>query len=147
MLSSCSRRFCYAGLNWDEAAIANRRHALIELSEAERAELCGLAARRMTAQRLALRARIVLAGAAGAKHRQVAAALSCDPWTVRKWRSLFLDQLVAGLRDEPRSGAPRSIDDQRIEQLIAHTLQSTRLMRRIGVPVAWRASGLPVSTL
>lgn len=128
--------------------MADRRHAVIELSEAERAELSGLAARRTTAQGLALRARIVLASAAGAQHKQVAAELSCDPQTVRKWRGRFLDQRVEGLHDEPRSGAPRSIDDQRIEQVIVRTLESTP-------PDAthWssrgmaRASGLSVSTV
>lgn len=128
--------------------MAARGHAVIELSEAERAELSGLAARRTTAQGLALRARIVLASATGAQHKQVAAELSCDPQTVRKWRSRFLDQRVDGLHDEPRSGAPRSIDDQRIEQVIVRTLESTP-------PDAthWssrgmaRASGLSVSTV
>ena len=41
--------------------MANRRLAALELDETERAELRSLAARRNTAQALALRARIVLA--------------------------------------------------------------------------------------
>ncbi len=36
--------------------------------------------------------------------------LNCDPQTVRKWRAHFFTRRIEGLRDEPRSGAPRSID-------------------------------------
>ncbi|MDB5376401.1 MAG: putative transposase [Rubritepida sp.] len=128
--------------------MAERRQAVIDLREAERAELRSLAARRTTAQALALRARIVLASATGAQHKQVAAELACDPQTVRKWRNRFIGLRLDGLQDEPRSGSPRSIDDQRIEQVIARTLESTP-------PDAthWssrgmaRASGLSVSTV
>ena len=118
------------------------------MTEAELGELRGLAARRTTAQALALRARIVLASATGAQHKQVAADLACDPQTVRKWRNRFIEQRMDGLHDEPRSGAPRSIDDERIETVIVCTLESTP-------PDAthWssrgmaRASGLSVSTV
>jgi hypothetical protein len=47
--------------------MANRQLAALALSENERAELKSLAARRNTAQALALRARIVLACAEGNK--------------------------------------------------------------------------------
>ena len=67
--------------------------------------------------------------------------------TVRKWRNRFLEQRIDGLHDEPRSGAPRSIDDARIEQVIVRTLESvppdaTHWSSRC---IA-RASGLSVST-
>ena len=128
--------------------MAERRQAEIGLTEAERAELRGLAARRNTAQALALRARIVLASATGAQHRRVAAELGCDPQTVRKWRGRFLDRRVDGLRDEPRPGAPRTVDDARIEQVVVRTLESvppdaTHWSSR-GMAAA---SGLSVSTV
>ncbi|WP_371932960.1 helix-turn-helix domain-containing protein [Bradyrhizobium sp. CCGUVB23] len=41
-----------------------------------------------------------------------------------KWRRRFMEQRVAGLHDEPRSGAPRTIDDARIEAVIVRTLES-----------------------
>ncbi len=128
--------------------MAERRQAIIELTEMELGELRGLAARRSTAQAMALRARIVLASATGAQHKQVAAELNCDPQTVSKWRNRFITQRIDGLRDEPRSGAPRSIEDERIEAVIVRTLESTP-----ADATHWssrgmaRASGLSVSTV
>ena len=104
--------------------MARRRLAALELSEGERAELSSLAARRSTVQALALRARIVLACAAGAQNKEVAARLQVDPATVGKWRRRFVEHRLDGLRDEPRSGAPRTIEDMRIEGVIVRTLES-----------------------
>jgi transposase len=44
--------------------------------------------------------------------------------TVGKWRRRFVRHRVDGLRDEARSGAPRTIDDARIEAVIVSTLES-----------------------
>jgi len=38
--------------------------------------------------------------------------------------AFFLAAVVDGLRDEPRSGAPRTVDDARIEAVIEETLKS-----------------------
>ena len=77
--------------------------------------------------------------------------------TVGKWRGRFLEQRLDGLLDEPRPGAPRKLDDARIEQLITTTLNerpreathwSTRLLAKklkvsqSTVSRAWRAFGL-----
>lgn len=118
------------------------------LSDAERGELSSLASRRKTAQALALRARIVLSCAEGARNKDVAADLGVDKATVGKWRRRFVERRMNGLHDEPRSGAPRTVDDARIEAVIVRTLESTP-------PDAthWssrsmaRASGLSVSTV
>jgi transposase len=96
----------------------------LELSETERSQLRSLAGRRSTAQALALRARIVLACADGGQNKQVAAALGLDRQTVGKWRRRFLEHRLDGLHDEPRSGAPRTIEDERIEAVIVRTLES-----------------------
>ena len=42
----------------------------------------------------------------------------------RKWRHRFAQHRLDGLRDEPRSGAPRKIGDDRIEAVISRTLES-----------------------
>jgi transposase len=128
--------------------MGSRKLPVLELSEAERSELTSLAARRSTAQALALRARIVLACASGDQNKVVAARLGVDPDTVSKWRWRFVEQRLDGLRDEPRSGAPRTIDDARIEAVIVRTLEtsppnathwSSREMAK--------ASGLSISTV
>ena len=122
--------------------------ARLELSETERAELMSLASRRSTAQALALRARIVLACAEGGQNKAVAARLGLDRQTVGKWRQRFIEQRLDGLYDDPRSGAPRTIDDARIEAVIVRTLESlppnaTHWSSR-GMA---EASGLSVSTV
>lgn len=107
-----------------ERAMAGRRLATLVLSDAERSELGSLAGRRNTAQALALRARIVLRCATGLENQQVAADLRIDKTTVGKWRRRFVEHRIDGLRDEPRSGTPRTIEDARIEAMIVRTLES-----------------------
>ncbi len=133
------------------------RLAALVLSYAERLDLTALASRRKTAQALALRARIVLACAEGAENKDVAARLGLDPMTVSKWRRRFVERRLDGLLDEPRSGAPRTIDDARIEAVIVATLETTPpeathwssrgMARACGLSVStvqriWRAFGL-----
>ncbi|MEX3901561.1 helix-turn-helix domain-containing protein, partial [Paraburkholderia sp. BR10954] len=80
--------------------------------------------RRKTAQALALRARIVLACAEGTDNRTVAAKLRVTQQTVSKWRVRYVMHRLDGLLDAPRPGAPRSIDDARVDAVIAKTLES-----------------------
>lgn len=107
-----------------EYLMAVRQFVPLRLSDDERAELKALTTRRKTAQALALRARIVLACAEGGQNTEVAARLGLDRATVGKWRRRFAERRVNGLHDEPRSGAPRTIDDARIEAVIVSTLES-----------------------
>ena len=137
--------------------MASRQLAALVLSEAERAALTSLAGRRSTAQALALRARIILGCAEGAQNKDVATRLRVDRATVGKWRRRFVEHRLDGLRDEPRPGAPRTIDDARIEAVIVQTLESTPpdathwssrgMARACGLSVStvqriWRAFGL-----
>lgn len=100
------------------------RLAIVELTTLDRAELESLASRRKTA--LTLRARIVLGCASDLQNKEVALRVGADPVTVTvgKWRRRFLADGIDGLRDEPRSGAPRTVDDARIEAVITRTLES-----------------------
>jgi transposase len=128
--------------------MSGRRLPVLEVDDGERAELTSLAGRRRTAQGLALRVRIVLGCAAGEQNKQVAARLGVAPATVSKWRRRFLADRLDGLRDEPRSGAPRTVEDARIEAVIVRTLESepadaTHWSSR-GMA---RASGLSTSTV
>jgi transposase len=70
----------------------------------------------------ALRARIILACANGHTNAEVAQRLGVSRETVRKWRVRFQTCRLAGLADEPRPGAPRTISDERIRRVVAATL-------------------------
>lgn len=128
--------------------MAVRQLAPLRLSDDERAELKALTTRRKTAQALALRARIVLACAEGGQNTEVAARLGLDRATVGKWRRRFVERRVDGLHDEPRSGAPRTIDDARIEAVIVSTLESLpRDATHWSSRGMAKASGLSVSSV
>jgi transposase-like protein len=96
----------------------------IVLNEEERAKLQEWARRPKTAQRLALRARIILGCAEGKENRQVARQLRITDQTVCKWRERFRSAGLDGLADEPRPGTPRKITDAQVEALITRTLES-----------------------
>jgi transposase len=137
--------------------MSGRSKGELVLSDSEREELQALTMRRKTAQALALRARIVLACADGMDNKTVAAKQRVTQQTVSKWRARFVIHRVDGLLDAPRPGAPRTIDDARVDALIAKTLESvpvgathwsTRTMARemplsqTAVTRIWRAFGL-----
>src|SRR3989442_7595842 len=97
----------------------------LTLNDDERDTLQGWTRRRITAQALAQRARVVLECAAGKANRTVARELRLDEDTVGKWRQRFLVKRVDGLLDEPRPGAPRTIIDAQVERVVALTLETT----------------------
>ena len=127
------------------------------LSDEERVTLERLTNRRKSAQAIALRARIVLACAAGKANRQVAGELHITEQTVGKWRRRFVDKRLNGLFDEPRPGHPRTITDDKVEAVVVKTLEqkpsdathwSTRSMAtamgmsQTSISLIWRAFGL-----
>ena len=99
--------------------------ATLTLTEDERAVLGRFVRRGKVAQRTALRARIVLACAAGAGNRAVAADLRVTAQTVGKWRRRFVEHRLDGLLDEPRCGTPRTVTDDQVEDVVVRTLEST----------------------
>jgi transposase len=123
----------------------------------ERAELERLTRRANVNRRLAFRARLVLACAAGATNTAVARRYQTTNQTVGKWRKRFVADRLEGLYDEPRPGAPRSVTDEQVEGVIVKTLEekprgrthwSTRSMAaNVGLSATtigkvWRAFGL-----
>src|SRR5262249_60671171 len=100
-----------------------RPKALLTLSDDERQKLETWASRPTSTQRLALRARIVLACAGGLDNKEAAARLRVNTATVGKWRRRFLDDRLDGLADEPRPGAPRTITDAMVERVVTKTLE------------------------
>ena len=72
------------------------------LTDAERRTLEQWARRPKTAQRVAFRARVVLACAEGQANRAVARQLHVSGNSVGKWRERFRVKRLEGLADEPR---------------------------------------------
>lgn len=99
--------------------------AEVVLTDEERETLVRWARRAKSSQMLAQRCRIVLGCAEGKSNQDVAAELGIWPQTVGKWRRRFLDKRLEGLVDEPRPGAPRTISDEQVEQVVVATLERT----------------------
>jgi transposase len=99
--------------------------AAVVLTDEERETLQRWARRAKSSQALAQRCRIVLGCAAGGSNQDVAAELGIWPQTVGKWRRRFLDRRLEGLVDEPRPGAPRTITDEQVEEVLVATLERT----------------------
>jgi transposase len=102
-----------------------RPRTTMMLTTEERRQLESLAHRSRSAPDVARRARIILACADGRATTAIARRLHQSPTTVCKWRARFLEERVDGLFDEPRPGAPRSLTDEQIEQVVIRTLEST----------------------
>ena len=96
----------------------------LTVSAEERQTLEQWVRRPKTAQRLALRANIVLRCAEGLANVEVARQLRITGATVCKWRQRFVEDRLDGLSDEPRPGTPRSITDAQVEDVITRTLES-----------------------
>lgn len=89
----------------------------IALDPPTRAEVERLARAPSTPQALALRARLVLAAAAGHSNQQIAATFHLTPNTVGKWRSRFALYGLAGLTDYQHPGRPPKHGPQVREKL------------------------------
>jgi putative transposase len=70
------------------------------------------------------RANIILMSAQGLTNTHIAKKVGLSGRMVGMWRQRFIDQGLMGLYNEPRPGAPRSINDDQIAQLIQKTLKS-----------------------
>src|ERR1700761_4538203 len=129
----------------------------LQISEEDRSKLGLIARRPKSAQAMAMRARIVLSCEQGMSNSEVARKLHITGATVCKWRERFRTDRLEGLLDEPRPGAPRSITDAQIEEVVTKTLEampahsthwSTRLMAeetglsQNAVVRIWHAFGL-----
>jgi transposase len=96
----------------------------IELTASEREQLESWSRRLTTARALAERSRIVLLLAGGLRTGEVADRLGVHRNTVAKWRRRFQAERLDGLVDEPRPGQPRTITDQKVDEVITKTLES-----------------------
>ena len=94
------------------------------LTDDERQKLTLWAARPKSTQRLARRARIVLACADEPSNKAVAARVGACAATVGTWRARFVARRLDGLTDEPRPGAPRTVTDADVERVVTRTLET-----------------------
>ncbi len=115
-----------------------------------------MARRSRSSRHLAFRAKVILQ-CAEKTSTAVAQDLHTPNATVGKWRRRFVEQRTEGLYDEPRPGAPRKISDDKIEEVVTKTLESTprgrthwstrSMAKHIGLSHStigrvWRAFGL-----
>ena len=95
------------------------------ICEGERALLERWAKAQKTPQSVALRARIVLAAAAGASNSQIARTLAVSRPTVILWRSRFAEGGTAALTEtKPGRGRKPSISAAKIKQIVEATTQT-----------------------
>lgn len=130
----------------------------LALSAAQRDVLSRWIRRRKSAAGLTLRSKIVLLAAEGLGPGEIAEELGCSRATAHKWRKRFQTEGLRGLSDEHREGRPRTVSDERVEEVVTMTLEglptdgathwSTRSMSRATglspttIGRIWRAFGL-----
>ena len=95
----------------------------LELSEQTREQLQSMVNSRSLPHGLVRRAEIVLLAADGWPNQAIAHSLGASPATVGKWRKRFVERGLMGLYDEVRPGAPRSIDDEQVAEVVYKTLK------------------------
>jgi len=131
---------------------------VITLTDEERVALTKWSRGRSTPARLVLRAKIVLAAAAGRENKDIAAELGCTRRTVGTWRNRFAESRLVGIQqDAPRGGRLPTRRATFEAEIIRKTTQelprnatqwSTRsLARELGcsntmVQRVWRDNGL-----
>ena len=96
----------------------------LELSQSDRERLESMATSRSLPHGLVRRAEMVLLAAEGGPSEAVAAAVGVTRATVGKWRRRFLENGLQGLYDELRPGAPRSITDEQVAEVVYKTLKT-----------------------
>ena len=96
----------------------------LALEEDERLQLEAISRSRSMPHGLVRRARIILMTADGVPTTEIAKQCDASRPTISNWRKRFRDSGIAGLHDELKSGRPRSIDDERVAELITTVLES-----------------------
>src|SRR5438552_2036569 len=129
----------------------------LSLTEEEQDRLQSLAHRARSQPLLARRARVVLACGEGLDNKTVARKVRASLGMVGKWRARFVQARLEALYDEPRPGAPRTVSDDQVEQIVIQTLESTPRgethwstrglakatgLSRMTISRIWRAFGL-----
>lgn len=101
-----------------------RKAAKLELREGDRAALERLLSRPTGTNRDARRARIVLMAADGYGTADIATVVGMGTSTVTRWKKRYRDGGFHALTDAPRSGRPRTVTDDLVQQVVELTLES-----------------------
>lgn len=96
----------------------------LTLSETEHAQLSALAASRALPHSLVRRAQIVLRSVAGESNTAIAERFGVSVPLVSLWRGRYRDHGLAGLYDAPRSGRPRTHDDDAVATMLQKVVQT-----------------------
>jgi transposase len=98
----------------------------ITLTDEQRATLTKWSRGRSTPARLVLRAKIILAAAAGRQNKDIACELQCKRATVGLWRIRFAQAGLSGIeKDAPREGRPVSVRQRKEAEILRKTTQET----------------------
>jgi len=95
----------------------------IQLSEAERKSLSESSRSRSLPHSFVRRAEIVLLSADGMSNSAIAARFGLTVPSIAYWRKRFRTDGIAGLYDQPRSGRPRTHDEDTLAKLLQKTLR------------------------
>ncbi|WP_152626079.1 IS630 family transposase, partial [Acidithrix ferrooxidans] len=136
---------------------SGRQASVVPLSPKERSELEAVVRKSTAPIGQVARASIALWSNEGVGTNEIAQRLQISTETVCKWKRRFINYGVELLDDAPRSGKPRSIDDEKIAEILRITLEeepplatqwsTSSMSKRIGVSPAsisriWRTFGL-----
>ena len=102
----------------------SRQATEIMLPAEERTELERQVRARTSRQQAALRARIVLRAAEGARNSDIAAELGIARHTVQQWRDCFAAARLTGLVDRPHRPPPRRYGPERQARIVVLACQS-----------------------
>jgi putative transposase len=96
----------------------------LALTEHEHAQLTAIAGSRALPHGLVQRATIILRSAAGENNTAIAAGLGVSIPLIGHWRTRYRKGGLAGLYDAPRTGRPRTHDDDAVAQLLQTVVQT-----------------------
>jgi transposase len=127
-------------LTAENAAMPVTSPFVVVLTATEETELTARARSGRTEHRDRVRARIVLAAAAGVSNTAIAAELGLCVDTARRWRRQFAAERLDGLVDRPRTGRPRRFT---AVQTAALTALACTLPAETGIPLSrWSSAEL-----
>ncbi len=103
---------------------AHGRKYHIQLSDTERDQLTSIVASRSLPHGLVRRAQIILYSAEGHSNSFIKQSLGITDPTITQWRREFSLKGLAGLYDAPRSGRPRTHDDDEVARMLRTVLDT-----------------------